>query len=291
MPIGSMSKGLYPMYRSGGTGSASSGLPPGFPTTAAARIVPGQLFLDDFWSVSVGTSSASAWTLTQVGSGAGTAGLQSSTNSGTVLTAGVFGLATGTTANDLILAELSQRTAAVNSLLNVSATTENGAFNLMLRASFGATRTLCKHGFGFIDSTVANGTDWITDPDTVLGAGSTASIIVHRHASAAYGAGGMATNAGDVSARFYDNSGTDQRVVLVTAAALTAAPYKFEFVRAKNSNTITCYVDGAVAGTFSTSNSAFSTRPSFGVITEPNAVRIAALDAYLMETGATMPAR
>lgn len=287
MGVGSMTPRLHPLQAGGGS---SSGLPYGFPALVSSRFSPGIAMWDDFFSVSVGSSAASAWTLTQVGSGGGSAGIVNASNTATALTAGVFQLATGTTANDLSLAELSQRNAASNIMLPISATTTHGGFTAMFRMAFGATRTLCKHGCGLIESNIANGTDWITDPDTTLGAGAARSLIIHRHTSA-YGSGGMAAAAGDVVARFYDANGTDQLVTLVASASVFSDPYKFEFTRPAGSTTITCYVNGTAVGTFTTSDGTMSVRPSFGVITETTTTRLISLDAMWLEAGTTMPAR
>lgn len=284
MAIGSLGGRLHPMHTGGG--GSNSGLPYGFPTLTTARFNPGMALWDDFiGGVSVGTTAASRWTLTQVGSGTGSAGLVTSTNTTSVLTAGVFQVATGGTANDLALAELSQRTSANNTILPVPSTTDHGGWNAMFRLSFGATRTTCKHGFGLIDTTVANGTDWITDPDTTLGAGANVSIVITRHTSAYGGAA-----AGDIVARFYDNSATDQLLTLVASANVSASPYKVEFGRPRGSTTLTVYLNGTAMGTFTTSTQPFSVRPSFGVVTEASA-RLASLDAYFLEAGSPYQAR
>lgn len=292
MGVGSMTPRLHPLQAGGGS---SSGLPYGFPTLVNARLKPGLAWWDDFFTVSAGTAAPAQWILTQVGSGTGTGGLASASNTTGVLSNGVFNLTTGTTANDLILAEANQRTTATNILFPVSATTENGGFVAMFRFAFGATRTSCKHGCGLIENGIANGTDWITDPDTTLGAGSYQSLIVHRHTSA-YGSGGMAAAAGDVVARYYDATVGDQLVTLITSAALAAAPYgaspiKFEFARPPGSTTITCYVNGTAAGTFTTHTAASNWRPSFGVITENTTAKALGMDALWLEAGSAVAAR
>lgn len=287
MGVGSMTPRLHPLQAGGGS---SSGLPYGFPTLVSARLKPGLAWWDDFFTVSAGTAAPAQWILTQVGSGTGTGGLASASNSTTVLTNGVFNLTTGTTANDSILAEANQRITATNILFPVSMTPENGGFVAMFRFAFGATRTSCKHGCGLIENGIANGTDWITDPDTTLGAGSAQSLIVHR-ATSAYGSGGMAAAAGDVVARYYDGTVGDQLVTLVAAASLGAGPIKFEFARPPGSTTITCYVNGTAVGTFTTHTGANNWRPSFGVITENTTAKALGMDALWLEAAATAPAR
>lgn len=289
MAIGSMTPRLHPLQRGGG--GSSSGLPLGFPTLVSARRTPALAMWDDFIAgVSVGTTAASRWTLTQAGSGAGSAGIVNASNSTTTATLGVFQATTGTTANDLSLLELSQRNAASNSIFPVSNTTENGGFTAMFRLAFGPTRTFCKHGCGLIGSSIANGTDWITDPETTLGGDSNQHLIIHRHASA-YGSGGMAAAAGDVVARYYDGTVGDQLLTLVASASLTSSPVKVEFDRPAGSTTMTVYVNGAAVGTFTTHTGASNWRPSFGIITETTTARNISLDAFFLEAGTTMPAR
>ena len=293
MAIGSMGGGrLHPLMTGGG--SRNSGLPLGFPSLTTARFNPGIALWDDFiGGVSVGSSSASRWTATQVGSGTGTAGLSSASNTTAAATAGVFQLSSGTTANDVILAELSVRTAGQQSLFPVSTTSDHGGFNAMFRVQFGATRTSCRHGIGLIASTVTAATDWITDPDTVLGADTSTSLIIHQ-STTAYGAGGLAASGGDVVARLYDHAGTDQMVTLVAnSSGVTPlpAPYKFEFSRPQGSTTITCYTNGVAMGTLTTSAGANNWRPSFGVVALSSSARVISLDAYFLEAGTTMPAR
>lgn len=292
MGVGSMTTRLHPLQRGGG--GSSSGLPLGFPSLTTSRLTPGIALLDDFiGGVSIGSSAASRWVATQVGSGTGTAGLASASNTTTAATAGVLHLSSGTTANDVILAELSLRSASQQVVFPVSNTSENGGFNAMFRMAFGATRTSCRHGIGLIASTVTAATDWITDPDTVLGADSNMSLIIHQ-STTAYGAGGLAASGGDVVARLYDNAGTDQMVTLVAnAGGIVPAsnPYKFEFSRPPGSTTITCYTNGVAMGTLTTSTASNSWRPSFGVVALAASARVFALDAYFLEAGTTMPAR
>lgn len=284
MAIGSMGGRLHPMVVGGG--SRSSGLPLGFPTLAASRFTTSSVWAEDFVLASVGTSNASAWKLTQAGSGTGSAGTVTSSNTSTVATLGVLQVATGTTANDSSILEPATRTTGSNTLMPVSGYTSAPAasgFHLMWRVQFGATRTTCKHGFGWIDGgTIAQGTDWITDPDTTLGASaSLGGIVITRHTSAYSG-----DAAGDVIARLYDDNagaGTDQSHILVAAASVDAGAWKFEFHSEPGSPTITSYVNGVAVGTFTRSNQNWALRPSFGVVTETTSARLANVDAVLLE--------
>lgn len=284
MGVGSMKGGLYPLQAGGG--SRSSGLPLGFPTLAASRFTNSVVWAEDFVVANVGTANTSDWKLTQAGSGTGTAGTVSASNTSTVATLGVLQASTGTTANDSCLLEPATRTTGTNAFLPLAGYTTTPAasgFHLMWRVQFGATRTTCKHGWGWIDgATVALGTDWITDPDTTLGAaGGCGGIVITRHTSSYSG-----DTAGDVVARFYDDNsgaGTDQSHVLLAAASVDSGAWKFEFHAEPGSATITSYVNGVAVGTFTRSNISWGLRPSFGVITETTTARVVNADAMLME--------
>lgn len=278
MSIGSMSRRLVPMQAGGG--GPRSALPPGFPTVVSPRLSRGAVWFDDFFTASVAASGVgSDWNFVQVGSGAGSAGIGPS--SGTV--AGILQAATGTTANDVAILEPAVRTGSALAQFNPGATTGGaGGFTVMFRCSFGATRTTCKHGFGIVNTNLALGTDWITDPDTTLGGATGTFLIIHRHTSA-YGAGGTAAAAGDVVARWYDSAGTDAMVTLIAAADLGANPYNIEFHRAPGQAAIACYVDGVLKGTIAGTTSGSVSRPSVQVATETTTARIAGMDAILFE--------
>lgn len=286
MGVGSMTPRLHPMQAGGAPRSA---LPLGFPSLVSPRFTRSAVWLDDFFTASVGTTSAAQWTLTQVGSGTGSAGIVNASNTSTVSTAGVLQASTGTTANDSCLLEPSLRSTAQQTLFPTSNTAEVGGFVAMFRLAFGATRTLCKHGCGLIGASIAAGTDWITDPETTLGGDGSQHLIIHRHTSA-YGSGGMAAAAGDIVARYYDPTTGDQLLTLVAASGVDSFPVKFEFYRPINSTTMTAYVNGTAVGTFTTHTAANSWRPSFGIITETTTARVISMDAMYLEN-ATAVAR
>lgn len=285
MGVGSMTPRLHPLQAGGG--SRSSGLPLGFPTLAGSRFTYSMVWAEDFVIASVGTANTSAWVLTQAGSGSGSGGTAISANSGTSNNIGILQATTGATANDSAILEPATRTTGANTLMQVqgyaSGAAANSGFHVMFRLQLGATRTTCKHGFGFISGgDVAQGTDWITDPDTTLGAPTAfGGLVITRHTSSYSG-----DAAGDLVARFYDDnsgSGTDQSHVLMAAASVAANPIKVEFHADPGSATITSYVDGVAVGTFTRSNNTMSFRPSFGVVTETTQARNASLDAVYLE--------
>lgn len=275
---------LRPLWTPRSSGGSAGGLPAGFPAVVNGRLERAATYFNDFYTVSCAASGVgSEWTVTQAGSGAGTFGLGSSSTN----IAGVFSLTTGATANDSIIAEPSLRAASANTFLNVSATTgDSGGFTFMVRGSWGTTRTACSHGWGLIETGIANGTLWCVDPDTVLGAGASRSLIIHRDADAY--AGG---NAGDVTARLYDGTGTDQTLVMLAAGSVTSAPAKFEFHRPQGSQTIFCYTEGVLVGTLTTSTASASMRPSFQTQTDGASARTINLDAMLIEYQIIPPAR
>jgi hypothetical protein len=274
--IGKLMGGQWAPLITGGGGSRSSGLPAGFPTVVTSRHAGGGVYADDFQSVSVGASgTTSQWVATQAGSGGGSAGLAGGggTNSG------ILQLATGATINDRITVEQAFRTTASASWFSIGGGGgSQGGFTMFMRAGFGTTRTTCIHAFGLVESGITFGADIVTDPDTVLGAGTSMSLVITRNTSAYSG-----DAADDVIARFYDAGGSDQSFVLVAGGSVTSSHVNFEFSRPQGSSTISGYVNGVLAGTFTASNNSWLARPHFGVITGAAQARQLNIDAILLE--------
>ena len=203
-----------PLFTRGGQSSAGSAYPPKY--MGSSVYTPSMLFWEDFHTNVMGAVSASGavgWELTNI-TGTGSTARVNIGPAPTAPTSGVSALLPG--AVDGNISELNIGGGHVPFYFG-------GAGNrcyLSVRIAMLSVNTSMM-GFGLVPSGVAVGTDFITDPDTVLSA--TSSLVIHRH-SAAYA--GTTTNA-SVTGRMYDSPSAEQHLQIRTSPTSNVF-YKYE---------------------------------------------------------------
>jgi hypothetical protein len=171
--------------------------------------------------------------------------------------------------------------------LPINAVASGGGFTYLVRMSWGTTRTNCKHAVGLVAGSLTAATDAATDPDTTLGA-SGQHLIIHRHAAAGYGAGGLAAAAGDVVARWYDSTAADEMITLIPSASVSSSFATIEFSRAPGATAINAYVDGVLKGSFTGNTSAMNMRDTYQVVTDGAFARLLNVDTFMLEYQMTL---
>ena len=285
---------LRPLWTPGG--GRGSGRPPGVPKLVSPQPANAAVWFEDFVGITVapvvfgeGTVADPATVLNQVAYGHPAWIIKAIAGTGTAGQGGMsqnfFGtlqLVPSSASGDGLIADLGGRTttSATCSMFGVS-----NSSVMMSRCALSGGLTLRNDAWGWPATSIAQGTDWFTDPDTTLAA--TNSIVITRHIASYSG-----DAAGDLVGRLYESSGVDtDSVVLLTSAQVTtisSGGIKVE-VQCTGGN-LNFYINDVLAGTIDIPNVAANSivRPSFGNRTTGVAAnRVLNMDCFYSEVGLT----
>jgi hypothetical protein len=217
-----MSK-LIPLWRSG---SPANKRPPGCPSLVNGQPANAAVYFEDFYAATVApyrftdgvlacAHGHPSWEATAIGAG-GAIGC-------TATSAAPGGLVFNPTgAGDGFVVDSGGRSTTTAACLTIGGTISPEQL-MMVRMSHGTGSSNKDTGFGWIASTLANGTNWLADPDTTLAA--TNALVITQHWTSAY----SGDTAGDVVARLYSTGGTDNAFLqLVPAASANTVQNKYE---------------------------------------------------------------
>ena len=288
---------LRPLWTPGGARGSSR--PAGVPALATPPLANGVCFFEDFFAPSLGTAgwasgaTATPDTLTNLAplghpawiasEPIGTTGIVEALSSTVAWLngCGTVNLKTGTTSGNTIA--LSQGATSTSGCATaVASSTQSALGQWRVAQTSAAHQAASNTGFGWISTTLAFGSDWITDPDTTLA--TVAALVFTRHIASYSG-----DPAGDLVARLYapaaSYSATSATIVAAAGMNATSA-YKIEAFFDGINQTLPIYVNGALVTTFSLASisaTSASLRCEAIIQSTSAATKFLAVDSYYSE--------